>query len=551
VYYLVFEKPSRLVVTFNSDAKIFRKGWDVFVEADGVLYEVGADSTVSRRTDERDAHAVIFVEGGKLYVKDLGSTNGTYVNGARIEPFKPVEISPNDTIALGETTVRIVPKLAEGVAREGGEPREQQAAERQAASEGKPEERVEGSMQSPHRELEERAKKNFEALKSAVKVAENFAALKPAVKEAREVEILDLETPFWRFVAWWFRRKRIYEELLREIQRLPEWAYKGGYDKTTFYATDKMGRKVAVSVKYSAYDLLEYLVTQRIVRDPEARNQLIEGALKALETAKLKGSNTELREYVEKELGTSWEEFKQKVRADIEASIERYIKEIDSTDGSKLAKHIYLRERARGSLHDTWLLTASQAVTNATLSILTLTYISRVQDSITVHQDFIKSLRDLGSRLAKLPVVNRVADFVSPIKDAWKIAERIVPPAGAVSRFFAFLTSYDFSPSKLAARYYALHAKLKAVTEGVAEYEVEAVREMRRKLWVFKPNLSAEEAKKEYERIKQMAKNMVGIEVHMLPPHMLLRNPDLGGVDPSQVKKYTSRREDNLASNAH
>jgi len=549
VHYLVFEKPSRLVVTFNSAAKIFRKDWEVYVEADGVLHKVGADSTVSRRTDERDAHAVIFVEGGKLYIKDLGSTNGTFVNGARIEPFKPVEVSPNDTIALGrETTVRIEPKLAEGVAREGGEPREQQAAERQAASEGKPEERVEGSMQSPHRELEERAKKNFEALKSAVKVAENFAALKQAVKEAREVEILDLETPFWRFVAWWFRRKRIHEELLREIQSLPEWAYKGGYDKVTFYARDKLGNRVAVSVKYTAYDLLEYLVTQRLVRDPEARSQLIEGALKALETAKLKGSNTELREYVEKELGISWEEFKQKVRADIEASMERYIKEIDSTDGSKLAKHIYLREHARGSLHDAWLLTASQAVTNATLSILTLTYISRVQDSITAHQDFIKGLRDLGSWLREWRAVNVATSLAEVV---WSGIKRAVPPARRLSRVFGFFANYDFSPSKLAARYYALHAKLKAVTEGVAEYEVEAVREMKRKLWVIKPSLSAEEAKKEYEKIKQMAKKMEGIEVHVLPPHVLLRESDLGVLDTGQLKKYASRREDSLASNAH
>jgi len=544
VHYLVFDKPSRLSVPFNSAAKIFRKDWEVYVEADGVLHKVGVDPSVSRRTDKRDAHAVIFVEGGKLYVKDLGSTNGTFVNGVRIEPFKPVEVSPNDTIALGrETAVRVEPKLAEGVAREGEEPREQKVAEQQgeqkvveqqATSGGKPEARVEGSMQSSLKELEEMAKKEF-------------AALKHAFKEAREVEILDLETPFWRFVAWWFRRKRIHEELLREIQSLPEWAYKGGYDKVTFYARDKLGNRVAVSVKYTAYDLLEYLVTQRLVRDPEARSQLIEGALKALETAKLKGSNMELREYVEKELGISWEEFKQKVRADIEASMERYIKEIDSTDGSKLAKHIYLREHARGSLHDAWLLTASQAVTNATLSILTLTYISRVQDSITAHQDFIKGLRDLGSWLREWRAVNVAASMLGVV---WGGFKRVFLPARWLSDKFGFLVKYDFSPSKLAARYYALHAKLKAVTEGVAEYEVEAVREMKRKLWIFKPSLSAEEAKKEYEKIKQMAKKMEGIEVHVLPIHKLLE-PDLGVLDTGQLKKYASRREDSLASNAH
>jgi len=230
----------------------------------------------------------------------------------------------------------------------------------------------------------------------------------------------------------------------------------GGPWRVVFYTIDKTGRRVAVSVRYSAYDLLEYLSTQRMVRDPEMRSKLVEGTLIALEIAKVKGSNMELREYVEKELGISWEEFKQKVRADIEASIERYIKEIDSTDGSILAKHIYLREHARGSLHDAWLVIVSQEIANAVPP-----HIARMRDSVTVHQDVIKGLRDFFSWVRKWPVVNEVVSAI-------EFALKMLPGA---DRFLS-MSNYDFSPYKL-------------------------------------------------------------------------------DVDPGQVKKYASRREDSLASNAH
>jgi len=119
MHYLEFVLPSRRTILFKSTAKIFRSGYDVIVEADGVLHEVGVDLTVSRRTSDRDAHAVIFVEGGKVYIRDLGSTNGTHVNGKRIESSKPIEISPIDTITIGYyTTVRVVPKPTEEAIRE-------------------------------------------------------------------------------------------------------------------------------------------------------------------------------------------------------------------------------------------------------------------------------------------------------------------------------------------------------------------------------------------------------------------------------------------------
>jgi 6-phosphogluconolactonase (cycloisomerase 2 family) len=62
------------------------------------LGSLGGDPEISRR------HARFRVKDtGKVLVEDLGSSNGTYVNGRRITG--PRLLSPGDTVKLGETTV--------------------------------------------------------------------------------------------------------------------------------------------------------------------------------------------------------------------------------------------------------------------------------------------------------------------------------------------------------------------------------------------------------------------------------------------------------------
>lgn len=55
------------------------------------------DNTVSR------SHALIALEAGCYVVRDLGSTNGTYVNGARITTH---ELKPGDVVQVGSTKFR-------------------------------------------------------------------------------------------------------------------------------------------------------------------------------------------------------------------------------------------------------------------------------------------------------------------------------------------------------------------------------------------------------------------------------------------------------------
>lgn len=50
-------------------------------------------------------HCVLEVQGGRLLLTDLGSQNGTYVNGIRIQQNHPIH--QGDVIRLGDTTLRV------------------------------------------------------------------------------------------------------------------------------------------------------------------------------------------------------------------------------------------------------------------------------------------------------------------------------------------------------------------------------------------------------------------------------------------------------------
>lgn len=52
-------------------------------------------------------HARVVTADGGVYVEDLGSTNGTYVNGARITA--PTTISLSDTVRIGKSILKLEP----------------------------------------------------------------------------------------------------------------------------------------------------------------------------------------------------------------------------------------------------------------------------------------------------------------------------------------------------------------------------------------------------------------------------------------------------------
>jgi pSer/pThr/pTyr-binding forkhead associated (FHA) protein len=56
--------------------------------------------TVSR------CHAVLFVQPEGIILMDLGSTNGTWVNGVPVAPDAPLRLVDGDVTWLGQVVVR-------------------------------------------------------------------------------------------------------------------------------------------------------------------------------------------------------------------------------------------------------------------------------------------------------------------------------------------------------------------------------------------------------------------------------------------------------------
>ena len=51
------------------------------------------------------SHARVIKAEGKFYIEDLGSTNGTYINGMKLPPNQKYELRHNSQIALGNSIV--------------------------------------------------------------------------------------------------------------------------------------------------------------------------------------------------------------------------------------------------------------------------------------------------------------------------------------------------------------------------------------------------------------------------------------------------------------
>ena len=62
---------------------------------------VVTESSVSR------AHVRVYVSSGNLHVEDVGSTNGTYLNGKMLEVGEGVQVNDGDELALGSITMRV------------------------------------------------------------------------------------------------------------------------------------------------------------------------------------------------------------------------------------------------------------------------------------------------------------------------------------------------------------------------------------------------------------------------------------------------------------
>lgn len=72
---------------------------EMYIGRDLACEIVIQDTEVSRR------HAKIYISGSGFVIEDLGSTNGTFVNGERIS--SPHKLMPGDEISLGDTSTMV------------------------------------------------------------------------------------------------------------------------------------------------------------------------------------------------------------------------------------------------------------------------------------------------------------------------------------------------------------------------------------------------------------------------------------------------------------
>ncbi len=82
----------------------------IHLPIDDEPYVIGRKPGVSLRLQFRTVsgrHASLNIRDGALQLTDLGSTNGTYVNGKRVEPNQTIRISEEDLIHFAEAPFRV------------------------------------------------------------------------------------------------------------------------------------------------------------------------------------------------------------------------------------------------------------------------------------------------------------------------------------------------------------------------------------------------------------------------------------------------------------
>jgi pSer/pThr/pTyr-binding forkhead associated (FHA) protein len=74
------------------------EGENLIGREDGLPISLPGESTVSRR------HAALVLTGGMAIVRDLGSTNGTFVNGMKVTA--EASVRPGDELQVGAIRLR-------------------------------------------------------------------------------------------------------------------------------------------------------------------------------------------------------------------------------------------------------------------------------------------------------------------------------------------------------------------------------------------------------------------------------------------------------------
>ena len=71
------------------------------------LPEVDLDQFAGYRMGVSRRHAIMNLQNGKLTITDMGSSNGTFVNGQRLEARKPELVRDGDLLRLGQIIMTV------------------------------------------------------------------------------------------------------------------------------------------------------------------------------------------------------------------------------------------------------------------------------------------------------------------------------------------------------------------------------------------------------------------------------------------------------------
>jgi len=87
------------LVTYSLDK--YGKSYELYEGKNQIGRKEGNDIVINEQIIS-EPHALILYKNGKFYIKDLGSTNGTEVNGKEVEPDVSVELKDGDKITFAK-----------------------------------------------------------------------------------------------------------------------------------------------------------------------------------------------------------------------------------------------------------------------------------------------------------------------------------------------------------------------------------------------------------------------------------------------------------------
>lgn len=103
VILLIRGLPERLMLTEDKDLVLGRFNMDNHLDSEVDLSPYGAnDRGVSRH------HACLQIKNNHLYITDLGSTNGTFIAGTRLNPQQATLLHKGAEVLLGRLQVQIL-----------------------------------------------------------------------------------------------------------------------------------------------------------------------------------------------------------------------------------------------------------------------------------------------------------------------------------------------------------------------------------------------------------------------------------------------------------